>query len=78
MTQWAQVFGDGFKAVLMFVYWVDTPLTPDPATFEFRDRWYLLMGVDLDEYRNADAAAVGQVGDGVAAGRGISAACPAD
>jgi hypothetical protein len=52
LTQWAQVFGDGFKAVLMFVYWVEPPLVPDPATFEFRDRWYLLMGLDLDEYRN--------------------------
>ena len=52
LTQWAQVFGDGFKAVLIFAYWVDPPLVPDPATFEFRDRWYLLMGVDLDEYRN--------------------------
>ncbi len=51
-TQWAQVFGDGFKAILIFAYWVDPPLVPDPATFEFRDRWYLLMGVDLDEYRN--------------------------
>lgn len=53
LTQWSQVFGDGFKAVLMFVYWVDAPLLPDPAVFEFRGRWYLLMGVDLDEYRNA-------------------------
>ena len=31
LTQWAQVFGDGFKAVLMFVYWVDAPLVPDPG-----------------------------------------------
>src|SRR3954467_14324865 len=26
LTQWAQVFGDGFNAVLMFLYWVDPPL----------------------------------------------------
>ena len=50
--QWEQVFGDGFKAVLTFVYWIDPPLTPEPGMFEHRDRWYLLMGIDLAEYRN--------------------------
>ena len=53
LQQWEQVFGDGFKAVLMFAYWIEPPLTPDPGTFEFRNRWYLLMGVDLAEYRNS-------------------------
>src|SRR5439155_2994571 len=28
LMQWEQVFGDGFKAVLTFVYWIDAPLTP--------------------------------------------------
>ncbi len=31
---------------------VDPPLTAEPGMFEFRDRWYLLMGVDLAEYRD--------------------------
>jgi len=53
LMQWEQVFGDGFKAVFSFVYWIDTPLTPEPGMFEYRDRWYLLMGIDLGEYRNA-------------------------
>jgi hypothetical protein len=53
LQQWEQVFGDGFKAVLTFVYWIDPPLTPDVGMFEHRDRWYLLMGIDLAEYRNA-------------------------
>lgn len=53
LMQWEQVFGEGFKAVLTFVYWIDPPLTPEPGMFEFRDRWYLLMGIDLSEYRNA-------------------------
>jgi hypothetical protein len=52
LQQWEQVFGDGFKAVLTFVYWIDPPLTPGPGMFEHRDRWYLLMGIDLAEYRN--------------------------
>jgi hypothetical protein len=53
LSQWEQVFGDGFKAILIFMYWIDAPLTPEPGMFEHRDRWYLLMGVDLAEYRNA-------------------------
>jgi hypothetical protein len=52
LMQWEQVFGDGFRAVLTFVYWIDPPLTPEPGMYEFRNRWYLLMGVDLAEYRN--------------------------
>lgn len=52
LMQWEQVFGDGFKAVLTFIYWIDAPLTPEPGMFEFRDKWYLLLGVDLGEYRN--------------------------
>src|SRR5438874_9995220 len=27
LMQWEQVFGDGFKAVLAFVYWIDAPPT---------------------------------------------------
>ena len=53
LMQWEQVFGEGFKAILTFVYWIDPPLTPETGMFEYRDRWYLLMGVDLTEYRNA-------------------------
>lgn len=52
LMEWEQVFGDGFKAVLSFVYWIDPPLTPEPGMYAFRDRWYLIMGIALDEYRN--------------------------
>src|SRR3712207_113081 len=31
LTQWEQVFGEGFKAILSFVYWIDAPLTPEPG-----------------------------------------------
>src|SRR3954465_9743820 len=30
LLQWAQVFGEGFQAVLSFVYWIDAPLNPEP------------------------------------------------
>ena len=52
LMQWEQVFGEGFKAVLTFCYWIDAPLTPEPGMFQHRDRWYWMMAVDLDEYRN--------------------------
>lgn len=52
LMQWEQVFGDGFKAVITFMYWIDPPLSPETGMFEHRDKWYLLMGVDLAEYRN--------------------------
>lgn len=52
LLQWEQVFGEGFRAVLAFIYWIEAPLTPEPGMFEHRDRWYLLMGIDLAEYRN--------------------------
>jgi hypothetical protein len=52
LMQWEQVFGDGFKAIFTFIYWIEPPLTPEPGMFEHKDRWYLLMGVDLTEYRN--------------------------
>ena len=60
LLQWEQVFGDGFTAVLAFVYWIDPPLIAaageagggEPGMFEFRDRWYLMMGVELSEYRD--------------------------
>ena len=52
LMQWEQVFGDGFKAVLGFIYWIEPPLAPEAGMFEHRDRWYWLMGIDLAEYRN--------------------------
>ena len=38
LMQWEQVFGEGFKAIISFVYWIDPPLTPEPGMFEFRNR----------------------------------------
>src|SRR5438132_7516265 len=52
LAQWEQVFGQGYKAVFTFVYWIDPPLHPEPGMFAYRGRWYWLMGINLDEYRN--------------------------
>ena len=52
LLQWEEVFGEGFKAVLSFVYWIDPPLVPESGMYEHKDRWYLLLGVDLTEYRD--------------------------
>jgi len=52
LMQWEEVFGEGFKAVLMFVYWVEAPLGEQPGIFQHRDRWYMVMGIDLGEYRS--------------------------
>jgi hypothetical protein len=52
LAQWEQVFGEGFRAILTFVYWIEPPLAPEPGMYQYRERWYLLLGVDLAEYRN--------------------------
>jgi hypothetical protein len=52
LTQWEQVFGDGFRGLLLFSYWIDPPLAEEPGMFLFKDHWYWLFGVDLGEYRN--------------------------
>jgi hypothetical protein len=51
LLQWRQVFGEGFCAVLVFVYWIDPPAIPEADMFQFRDRWYRIFGVDLAEYQ---------------------------
>ena len=52
LMQWEQVFGEGYKAVLTFVYWIDPPLAPEPGMYEHRGRWYWMVGIDLGEYRS--------------------------
>ena len=52
LQQWEQVFGEGFKGVFSFVYWIDPPLAPEAGMFEHQDKWYWLFGIDLAEYRN--------------------------
>lgn len=51
LLQWQEVFGTGFLAVLMFVYWIDRPLIAEIGMFEHAGRWYWAFGVELREYR---------------------------
>ena len=52
LMQWEQVFGEGYKAVLAFIYWIDPPLAAEAGMYAHRGRWYLMMGIELGEYRN--------------------------
>lgn len=52
LLQWEQVFGEGFRAIFAFIYWIEPPLMPEPGMYTHRNRWYLLLGIDLAEYRN--------------------------
>ena len=52
LMQWEGVFGEGYKALLTFIYWIDPPLNPEPGMYMHKNRWYLLMAIDLAEYRN--------------------------
>jgi hypothetical protein len=51
LVEWEKVFGDDFTGVLTFVYWMKSARTGPDGTFRHRDRWYLVMGVNLKEYR---------------------------
>jgi len=51
LLQWEEIFGEGFKAIMTFIYWVEAPKRTMPGMFHHKDRWYLLMGIDLADYR---------------------------
>jgi hypothetical protein len=56
LTRWAEKFGPAFRGVLAFVYHVrpSVALPADtPDLFAFRDRVYLMRGVDVADYREA-------------------------
>src|SRR5690606_9055172 len=52
LRQWEQVFGDGFRAVLVFAYDIIDPgdVCRHQACFHFRDKTYAFYGVWVDEY----------------------------
>ena len=53
MLRWEQVFGSDFRAVLVFLYWcaVQPPDALFQEIFTYRDRWYALLAVDVQTYR---------------------------
>jgi hypothetical protein len=52
LQKWERVFGDGFRAALVFLYWCEAQ--PPDALFheiyEFRDRWYAVLAVTVADY----------------------------
>ncbi len=52
---WQGLFGEGFRAAFVFVYWCDDQ-PPDglfQEVFEHRGRWYAVRVIALDDYRRA-------------------------
>ena len=55
LQRWEGLFGPGFEAVFVFMYWCDD-LPPRPLfedIYEFRDRWYAVRVVDVSSYAAA-------------------------
>jgi hypothetical protein len=56
LTRWSGRFGAGFQGILAFVYHVlPSVVLPDgtPDLFTFRERLYLVRGVDVQDYRES-------------------------
>ncbi len=54
LGKWEKVFGNGFKSVLVFLYWCEAQ-PPDALfleTFCFKDRWYAVRAAFVDEYHS--------------------------
>lgn len=55
LSSWERLFGEGFAAAFVFIYWCDA----QPASalfeefFEFRGRWYAVRAVRLSDYAAA-------------------------
>ncbi len=55
LRTWESLFGIGFVAVLVFIYWCDEqpPAPLFEEIFEFRGRWYAVRAVRVAEYARA-------------------------
>jgi hypothetical protein len=55
LTAWEGLFGQGFRAAFVFVYWCDQqpPAPLFEELLEFRGRWYAIRTVLLQDYRRA-------------------------
>lgn len=54
LLRWQEIFGQGFRSALLFVYDLVSPRFAEqfPETFEFRGHTYACCGVWADEYSN--------------------------
>jgi len=55
LDYWGNLFGPGFAATFVFIYWcrAQPPDVLFDELFEFSGRWYALREVPLEEYRKA-------------------------
>ncbi len=52
LSQWQDVFGGGYRALLVFAYLIPPEDRPPPEiAHAFRDRTYVFAGLPLDDYR---------------------------
>jgi hypothetical protein len=52
LEQWEEVFGVGFRALLLFAYWLQAEAEPPPEiVYSYRDERYVFAGVPLEEYK---------------------------
>lgn len=55
LLAWEGLFGEGFEATLVFIYWCDS--MPQTSLFEemfvFKDRWYAMRAVQVGPYSQA-------------------------
>jgi hypothetical protein len=53
LVKWEAVFGEGFHAALVFLYWcaAQPPDALFQEVFSFRDRWYAVLAVTVEAYR---------------------------
>jgi len=51
LIQWEGVFDEGFRGLLVFLYWIDPPLAAETGMFEHNQRWYWAMAIDVREYQ---------------------------
>jgi hypothetical protein len=53
LRQWQEIFGEGFRAVFLFMYlWPDRPETaPLKDLFLYRDQWYGTLALTVADYR---------------------------
>ena len=53
LSTWEGLFGDGFEAALVFVYWCDDepPSGLFQEVIEHRERWYAVRAITVTDYR---------------------------
>jgi hypothetical protein len=53
LRQWEEIFGEGFAAMFVFVYyWPDSPESaPLKEMMLYQEKWYGMLGISVPDYR---------------------------